>query len=523
MLEWRDPLPGVRFGLAHLRHPRAFDPAVPRRHRARARRRLATLAVRMRDRGRRPPGRAQLVRATVGSARSLAGSRLGGDLPLGDVGAVDRRRRHAVERRGRPRRARPPARHAAARRAGRPPRRQRRRGQRPAAGRRLLLVQDQPGAGRAAAPARPRRRRRGHLAVRAVAGPAPRRARRAHHLQRSGEVAGVDPRRRSATACSLVNANSRRRGGADRPPRRRGAARRPPRPPACRCRARGAGSSASPASTRRPTWCAPRSTTRGSSCAGVHVHRGGDDPSRRRRWPRTSPACSHALRRAPRRRPAGTRRSSTSAAAWPARRRHRFPTRQFRLNRALGTDLLPPDPADCLTHRRLPPTLAAIARRASTPRQPASPMPRLRARAGPGADRRHAVPADERRRRQGRRRRSPTPCSTPGSTSPSRCAREYHQLFSVSAPGASPTTAVPPRRADLHAGRRALQPLAAAAAGTRARPRDHGRRRLLRAVLDDVLVPQAGDRDAGRRRRHACARRREDVRRRRRPRRRLTR
>ena len=25
-----------------------------------------------------------------------------------------------------------------------------------------------------------------------------------------------------------------------------------------------------------------------------------------------------------------------------------LPTRQFRLNRALGTDLLPPDPADCL-------------------------------------------------------------------------------------------------------------------------------------------------------------------------------
>ena len=59
--------------------------------------------------------------------------------------------------------------------------------------RRLLLVQDEPRAGRAAAAPRPRRRRRGHLAVRAVAGAAPRRARRAHHLQRSGQVAGVDP------------------------------------------------------------------------------------------------------------------------------------------------------------------------------------------------------------------------------------------------------------------------------------------------------------------------------------------
>ena len=42
---------------------------------------------------------------------------------------------------------------------------------------------------------------------------------------------------------------------------------------------------------------------------------------------------------------------------------------------------------------------------------------------------------------------------------------EFHQLFSVVRPGGRGDVALPPRRADLHARRRAVQPLAAAAAG----------------------------------------------------------
>ena len=58
---------------------------------------------------------------------------------------------------------------------------------------------------------------------------------------------------------------------------------------------------------------------------------------------------------------------------------------------------------------------------------------------------------------------------------------EFHQLFSVSAPGRAGDDALSPRRPDLHAGRRALQQLAAAAADAWPRARRHGHRRLLRA------------------------------------------
>ena len=72
---------------------------------------------------------------------------------------------------------------------------------------------------------------------------------------------------------------------------------------------------------------------------------------------------------------------------------------------------------------------------------------------------------------------------------------EYHQLLSVTSPLAG-DDAVPARRSDLHAGRRLVPALAAAAAGPGRRAGDHGLGRLLRAVLDDVLFPEAGDRGA---------------------------
>ena len=175
--------------------------------------------------------------------------------------------------------------------------------------------------------------------------------------------------------------------------------------------------------------------------------------------------------------------------------------RQFRLNRALGTDLLPPDPADCLRIADAA-ALAVDARRATHAAAAGLAVPRVvlepgRALTGDtqfllttvvdvkddGALAHAVLDA-------GINVAEPVPQRVPP-------AVQRHRA------GAPATTAVPARRADLHAGRRALQPLAAAAAGARPRPGDHGHRRLLRAVLDDVLVPQAGDRDAGRRRRHA--------------------
>ena len=77
------------------------------------------------------------------------------------------------------------------------------------AGRRrhLLLLQDEPRPGGAAAPARPRCRRRGHLALRAVARLPARRARRADHLQRPGQVARLDPQG-DPHGVLLINANS---------------------------------------------------------------------------------------------------------------------------------------------------------------------------------------------------------------------------------------------------------------------------------------------------------------------------
>ena len=194
------------------------------------------------------------------------------------------------------------------------------------------------------------------------------------------------------------------RGGADRATRRRGAAR--PSTSGCASPCPGTwGGQFGIAGARRVAAdvVRRRSTTRGSPCAALHVHRGltirdADDDGGA-----TSAACSHALRRAARRDRLAPGDRSTSVAAWPARRRRPMPTRQYRLNRALGTDLLPPDPADCLTHRRRrrrwPRRWSREHAGAAGARRAASD-----ARAGPGADRRHAVPADDGRRRQGRRR-----------------------------------------------------------------------------------------------------------------------
>ena len=116
-----------------------------------------------------------------------------------------------------------------------------------------------------------------------------------------------------------------------------------------------------------------------------------------------------------------------------------FPMRQFRLNRALGTDLLPPDPADCLTLPAAANLVDSLVREHTA--AAGLPMPRLllepgRAMTGDtqllltrvvdvkdgetGLD--HAV-------------------LDAGVNVAEAVRSEYHQLFSVSAPSASPTTA----------------------------------------------------------------------------------
>ena len=81
---------------------------------------------------------------------------------------------------------------------------------------------------------------------------------------------------------------------------------------------------------------------------GLHVHRGWTIRDAATMTSHVEGVLAHAaeLRAAHR---LGARRSSTSVAAWRARPSAAIPARQFRLNRALGTDLLPPDPADCLS------------------------------------------------------------------------------------------------------------------------------------------------------------------------------
>ena len=75
------------------------------------------------------------------------------------------------------------------------------------------------------------------------------------------------------------------------------------------------------------------------------------------------------------------------------------PDRQFRLNRALGVDLLPPDPADCLRIADAGSLAAALVRKAAHAAGVAPP--RVVLRTGTGADRRHTAPLDDSCGRQG--------------------------------------------------------------------------------------------------------------------------
>ena len=174
---------------------------------------------------------------------------------------------------------------------------------------------------------------------------------------------------------------------------------------------------------------------------------------------------------------AGARRSSTSAAAWPARRRRSLPTPPVPAQPGARDRPPPAGPGRLPAHRRRRPLAAELVGRDAA----AAGVRRRRASCSnpAGPHRRHPAAADPRRRHQ-RRSRCPTPSLDAGIN----VAEPVHQRVPPADLGdvarAAGDDPVPARRADLHAGRRAVPALAAAAAGARPRAGDHGRRRLLR-------------------------------------------
>ena len=266
---------------------------------------------------------------------------------------------------------------------------------------------------------------------------APRRAGRADHLQRTGQVIGLDP-----------PGDPPRRAARQRQLRVRKPRSSPASPPrsiasstsgsASPCPACGADSSASTlrrrtsmrlcAGARRPFGRAPRSALPSRP----------DHPRRTRRWRAFVAdvlALLRGLRAADRLAPC---RRSTSVAAWRARRSEPIPTRQFRLNRALGRRPAAARSCGCLTIAE-----AASARRSrhqrSTPRPRGLAVPRVvlepgRALTGDTqlllasvVDVKDDGPLAHAVLDAGINVAEPVP-------------GEYHQLFSVSAPGAPATT-----------------------------------------------------------------------------------
>ena len=134
-----------------------------------------------------------------------------------------------------------------------------------------------------------------------------------------------------------------------------------------------------------------------------------------------------------------------------------IPRRQFRLNRALGADLLPPDPGDTLAlgdaARLAAKMVADHFAKAEPPTAPSDP------RAGPGAHRRHPTAAHDRPRREGRRRAGP------------RRARRRHQRRRAGPQRVPPAVqrvsagAVPRRRRTDWSGRSARRPTCSTTTG----------------------------------------------------------
>ena len=173
-----------------------------------------------------------------------------------------------------------------------------------------------------------------------------------------------------------------------------------------------------------------------------------------------------------------------------------IPTRQFRLNRGFGSDLLPPNPATAISIS----DAAALARRLVDDHfaPHGARVATTDHRAGSGADGEHSAAPRLRRRRQDRRAtrsRDPRRRDQRRRTCPERVSPALPRATSERGARAELSA----RRPDLYTGRRPLQQLVASGAALRRRPRGDGLRRLLRAVLDRVLLRPCRDRDAGRR------------------------